>query len=183
MRTGLRFALGICLLAACAAGAIWALNVRDEVDVKITAAFAPSDSLIARGAYLARAGNCMACHTARGGEPYAGGLGHRHALRHGVHLQPHARRQHRHRQLVIGAFLARPAQRPLEKRPPAVPGFSLHQLHPGHARGFGRDVCLPAQPAGGEPGPTAARAALSLQLAGRAGGLARAVLHAGRVPA
>ena len=26
-----------------------------------------------RGAYLARAGDCMACHTARGGEPYAGG--------------------------------------------------------------------------------------------------------------
>ncbi|MEY3262874.1 MAG: hypothetical protein RL717_351 [Pseudomonadota bacterium] len=26
-----------------------------------------------RGAYLARAGNCMACHTARGGEDYAGG--------------------------------------------------------------------------------------------------------------
>ena len=26
-----------------------------------------------RGAYLARAGNCMACHTARGGQPYAGG--------------------------------------------------------------------------------------------------------------
>ena len=28
---------------------------------------------IARGAYLARAGDCMACHTARGGKPYAGG--------------------------------------------------------------------------------------------------------------
>jgi mono/diheme cytochrome c family protein len=28
---------------------------------------------IARGAYLARAGDCMACHTARGGEPFAGG--------------------------------------------------------------------------------------------------------------
>ncbi|MET0964561.1 MAG: cytochrome c [Noviherbaspirillum sp.] len=27
----------------------------------------------ARGAYLARAGNCMSCHTARGGEAYAGG--------------------------------------------------------------------------------------------------------------
>ncbi|MGN6703488.1 MAG: c-type cytochrome [Burkholderiaceae bacterium] len=27
----------------------------------------------ARGAYLARAGNCMACHTARGGAAYAGG--------------------------------------------------------------------------------------------------------------
>jgi mono/diheme cytochrome c family protein len=28
---------------------------------------------IARGSYLARAGNCMACHTVRGGSPYAGG--------------------------------------------------------------------------------------------------------------
>lgn len=28
---------------------------------------------IAKGAYLARAGNCMACHTARGGAAYAGG--------------------------------------------------------------------------------------------------------------
>ncbi|MGZ8313715.1 MAG: c-type cytochrome [Telluria sp.] len=28
---------------------------------------------IARGAYLARAGNCMACHTVRGGAQYAGG--------------------------------------------------------------------------------------------------------------
>ena len=31
--------------------------------------------LIERGAYLARAGNCMACHTERGGAPYAGGRG------------------------------------------------------------------------------------------------------------
>lgn len=29
--------------------------------------------LVARGAYLALAGNCAGCHTARGGEPYAGG--------------------------------------------------------------------------------------------------------------
>lgn len=28
---------------------------------------------VAQGAYLARAGNCMACHTAQGGAPYAGG--------------------------------------------------------------------------------------------------------------
>jgi mono/diheme cytochrome c family protein len=28
---------------------------------------------VARGAYLARAGNCMGCHTARGGRQYAGG--------------------------------------------------------------------------------------------------------------
>ena len=37
------------------------------------AATAPTADNIARGAYLARAGNCMACHTARGGPAYAGG--------------------------------------------------------------------------------------------------------------
>ena len=37
------------------------------------AAFAATPANIARGAYLARAGDCMACHTARGGQPYAGG--------------------------------------------------------------------------------------------------------------
>ncbi|WP_245391858.1 cytochrome c [Salinicola aestuarinus] len=29
---------------------------------------------VARGAYLARAGDCVACHTAPGGQPFAGGL-------------------------------------------------------------------------------------------------------------
>jgi len=31
------------------------------------------EQLVARGAYLSRAGDCMACHTTRGGLPYAGG--------------------------------------------------------------------------------------------------------------
>ena len=33
----------------------------------------PSGQRQARGAYLAQAGNCMGCHTAQGGRPYAGG--------------------------------------------------------------------------------------------------------------
>ena len=37
------------------------------------AAFAATPANIARGAYLARAGDCMACHTVRGGAQYAGG--------------------------------------------------------------------------------------------------------------
>jgi mono/diheme cytochrome c family protein len=37
------------------------------------AASAVTPANIARGAYLARAGDCMACHTARGGATYAGG--------------------------------------------------------------------------------------------------------------
>ena len=37
------------------------------------AAALPDAAQRERGAYLARAGNCMACHTQRGGAPYAGG--------------------------------------------------------------------------------------------------------------
>lgn len=33
----------------------------------------PAPEQVARGAYLARAGNCMLCHTERGGTPFAGG--------------------------------------------------------------------------------------------------------------
>lgn len=33
-----------------------------------------ADAEIARGEYLARAGDCVACHTKAGGEPFAGGL-------------------------------------------------------------------------------------------------------------
>ena len=33
----------------------------------------PNGETVARGAYLVRAGNCMACHTERGGAPFAGG--------------------------------------------------------------------------------------------------------------
>ncbi len=32
------------------------------------------DSLVARGAYLAKVGDCVACHSAPNGKPYAGGL-------------------------------------------------------------------------------------------------------------
>lgn len=75
MKAWAKFALGCCALAAGAASVVWIMNLRDEVDVKAPVAYAPNESLIVRGAYLARAGNCMTCHTARGGQSYAGGLG------------------------------------------------------------------------------------------------------------
>ena len=37
-------------------------------------AHAADDALVARGAYLARAGDCVACHSAPRGKPLAGGL-------------------------------------------------------------------------------------------------------------
>ncbi|HEM7822832.1 TPA: c-type cytochrome, partial [Burkholderia multivorans] len=39
------------------------------------AADAADPALVKRGEYLATAGDCMACHTVKGGKPYAGGLG------------------------------------------------------------------------------------------------------------
>ena len=72
----LKFGLALVVLAAGAGALVWALNVRDEIDVNTpVAAAAPSASLAERGAYLARAGNCQACHTAQGGQAYAGGRG------------------------------------------------------------------------------------------------------------
>jgi len=70
-----RFALGFFVFGMAAAALVWFLNVRDETMATATAVNLADANLIARGAYLARAGNCMACHTARGGQSYAGGLG------------------------------------------------------------------------------------------------------------
>ena len=75
MRTSLKLAIGACALGVLAVAAVWLLNVRDEIDVTVPVVYVQDDSLVARGAYLALAGNCMACHTTRGGEQYAGGLG------------------------------------------------------------------------------------------------------------
>ena len=38
------------------------------------AAESDPQALIKQGEYLARAGDCVACHTAKGGKPFAGGL-------------------------------------------------------------------------------------------------------------
>ena len=65
------------VLAVAALGVIvgW-LNVRGEEPVQRRAAFAaqPADApSIARGEYLVRIGDCAACHTAPGSDPFAGG--------------------------------------------------------------------------------------------------------------
>ena len=48
-------------------------NASEPAPLAISAPAAPEKDAIARGAYLARAGNCIACHTDRGGRPFAGG--------------------------------------------------------------------------------------------------------------
>jgi mono/diheme cytochrome c family protein len=63
--------VGVLLLAL----VVW-LNLRGEEPLTPGDAGAPASAeQIARGAYLARAGNCIGCHTERGGAPYAGGRG------------------------------------------------------------------------------------------------------------
>ena len=72
-RRGALVALAALLVALAAVG--W-LNLRDEDPIAVALdepAATPEQR--SRGAYLARAGNCSACHTDRGGSPYAGGKG------------------------------------------------------------------------------------------------------------
>jgi mono/diheme cytochrome c family protein len=62
-------ALALLLLAALA----YAWPREQTVASNSAADYAATPANLARGAYLARAGDCMACHTERGGVPYAGG--------------------------------------------------------------------------------------------------------------
>ena len=65
-------AVGLLLLAG--TGLVAWLNVRGEDPlVGDAASFVAAPTQVAQGAYLARAGNCAACHTDRGGAPMAGG--------------------------------------------------------------------------------------------------------------
>ncbi|KWT93213.1 MULTISPECIES: cytochrome c [unclassified Variovorax] len=68
--------LALLVLLALAALGLVALNLRGEEPLPEKAsAFNPTPAQVERGRYLALAGNCAGCHTARGGAPYAGGVG------------------------------------------------------------------------------------------------------------
>lgn len=71
LRTALLIALlGLLVLALL----VWWYGIRAEPDGAPGAAPSMSqENLLVRGAYLARAGNCLFCHTSRGGAAYAGG--------------------------------------------------------------------------------------------------------------
>lgn len=66
---------GVLAAGVAGAAAVWALNHRDESPIREEQRFAPTAEQIERGRYLAQAGNCIACHTTRGGADYAGGRG------------------------------------------------------------------------------------------------------------
>jgi mono/diheme cytochrome c family protein len=60
------------MLTAAAAAVVWLNHTPDSAPSPAPRADAAT---VARGAYLARVGNCAACHTARGSQAYAGGRG------------------------------------------------------------------------------------------------------------
>jgi alcohol dehydrogenase (quinone), cytochrome c subunit len=57
------------VLSAVALAYVWAQDVQSATVSTL------DQPLIERGKYLAGAGDCVACHTAKGGKPFAGGLG------------------------------------------------------------------------------------------------------------
>ncbi|MEP6504105.1 MAG: c-type cytochrome [Betaproteobacteria bacterium] len=75
-RAGRRVVVALGVLALVAAALVAWLNLRGEDPLAGDgAAFVATSAQVAQGAYLARAGNCAACHTDRGGAAYAGGKG------------------------------------------------------------------------------------------------------------
>jgi mono/diheme cytochrome c family protein len=73
MRKHLRVAGVVFGLAVAALALAVAWEIQADVLPLTTDGAEPDRSLVERGAYLAKAGNCLACHTARGGKPFAGG--------------------------------------------------------------------------------------------------------------
>src|SRR5688500_17075086 len=71
----LKVVLAVAFILAATAVLVAALNFRGEDAIPdIAPPFTATRKQVERGEYLARAGNCIACHSARGGAPYAGGM-------------------------------------------------------------------------------------------------------------
>ncbi|HEY0845678.1 MAG TPA: cytochrome c [Noviherbaspirillum sp.] len=73
MTTAKRIAVLVLAGLAAATAILYYLGVREDAGAPPQVVPGNPQELVARGAYLARAGDCMACHTTRGGAPYAGG--------------------------------------------------------------------------------------------------------------
>ncbi|CAN7451722.1 c-type cytochrome [Pseudoduganella sp. LjRoot289] len=65
--------IAIAALALAAGAAFWLHPADDALPPLSKTAALPLAERVARGAYLAKAGDCMACHTPRGAPAYAGG--------------------------------------------------------------------------------------------------------------
>jgi hypothetical protein len=73
LRLGLGILLGSVLAVVALAGGVIAWQSLHSEDPGVVVPVTDRQAQLAKGQYLARAGNCMACHTVRGGAAYAGG--------------------------------------------------------------------------------------------------------------
>ena len=155
---------------------------REQLAPSSPAAWAATPDNLARGAYLARAGDCMACHTARGGQPNTP-AGARSTPRSAPSSRPTSRRT---RATGIGSWSADDFWHALHNGKSRdgrllYPAFPYHQLHQGHAGRRRCPVRFPALAAAGKTGQQPHQLRFPYNTAGRAGRLAPAVLQARRV--
>jgi mono/diheme cytochrome c family protein len=68
-----RIVLAVVALILIGTASLFWLGSREDSSTGNTQALADPAQRVAYGQYLARVGDCMTCHTARGGQPYAGG--------------------------------------------------------------------------------------------------------------
>jgi mono/diheme cytochrome c family protein len=74
MKRVLLILAALVVVALAAAGAlVWSMNFGGDRIADGPPRIPPAPEQVARGAYLARVGDCMLCHTERGGAPFAGG--------------------------------------------------------------------------------------------------------------
>ena len=124
-------------------------------------------ALIAKGEYLARAGDCIACHTNPGGALFAGGLAMPtpFGTLYSSNITPD-------RETGIGTWTADQFYAALHtgRFPgwrPDVSGHALRVLHQGHACRFRRDLRVSSFGAAGAPAEPAAGPAFPLSTTGR----------------
>ncbi|MCK9916136.1 c-type cytochrome [Microbacteriaceae bacterium K1510] len=70
----MRVIIGVIMVVAVAFAAFYAWAYQSEMPPERSSAARFDPGAIAKGAQLAAAGNCAACHTQAGGKPYAGGF-------------------------------------------------------------------------------------------------------------
>ena len=74
MKTLTKAFAGLCSLLAIATAAVWLSDIESDPLARLVEPPLAATSTAERGLYLAQVGNCAGCHTARGGQAYAGGL-------------------------------------------------------------------------------------------------------------
>ena len=73
MKRSRQIVMGLVALAVGAGAALYHLNRIDEAPLEANESVQISPALVERGEYLARVGNCMACHTVAGQKSFSGG--------------------------------------------------------------------------------------------------------------